>query len=66
VQIQLSDSTMILKVEDTGGPATYKPFRVGEADLPNSDWYNLKISATEIAHESVMTLRAVKLIPVKP
>jgi hypothetical protein len=65
VQVQLADSTMIVKVEDTGGRDTYKPFRVGEANLPNADWYNLKISATEIAHESVMTLRGVKLIPVK-
>jgi hypothetical protein len=65
VQIQLADSTSILKVADTGGSANYKPFRVGEANLPKADWYNLKISPTEIAHETVMNLRGVKLIPVK-
>jgi hypothetical protein len=66
VQVQLADSTLILKVEDTGGNATFKPFRVGEVNLPNSDWYNLRIAATEIAHESVMNIRSVKLVPVKP
>jgi hypothetical protein len=63
VQIQLADSTLILKVADTGGSA--KEFRAGEVELPAAHWYNLRISATEIAHETVMTLRGVKLIPVK-
>ncbi|HEV3301399.1 MAG TPA: hypothetical protein VG055_17235 [Planctomycetaceae bacterium] len=65
VQIQLADSTSILKVADTGGSVNYKPFRVGEANLPDAHWYNLKISPTEIAHETVMALKGVKLIPVK-
>ncbi|HEV8067916.1 MAG TPA: hypothetical protein VGP76_09270 [Planctomycetaceae bacterium] len=66
VQIQLADSTLSLKVADTGGPVNYKPFRVGEVNLPEAHWYNLRIAATELAHESVMNLKGVKLIPVKP
>jgi hypothetical protein len=63
-QIQLADSTLILKVADTGGSATYKTERVGEANLPEAHWYNLRIAATEIAHDTVMTLKGVKLIPI--
>jgi len=66
VQVQLADTPLFLKVVDTGGSAMYKKFRAGEVNLANSDWYNLKISATEIAHQTVMNLRGVKLIPVKP
>ena len=66
VQIQLADSTSILKVADTGSSANYKPFRVGEANLPKADWYNLKIWPTEIPHETVMALKGIKLVPVKP
>jgi hypothetical protein len=65
VQIQLADSTLILKVADTGGATSYKTVQAGEVNLPEAHWYNMRFVATEIAHETVMTLRSVKLIPVK-
>jgi len=65
VQVQLADSTLILKVDDTGGPTSYKTVQVGEVNLPEAHWYNLRLSVTEIAHETVMSLKGVKLIPVK-
>ncbi len=65
VQVQMVDTPLILKVADTGGSAMYKPFRAGEVSIPSAGWYNLRISATEIAHKSVMNLRGVKLIPIK-
>jgi hypothetical protein len=66
VQIQMADTPLILKVVDTGGSAMYKKFVAGEVNVPTADWYNLRISATDIAHKTVMNLRGVKLIPVKP
>ena len=65
VKIELGDTPLFFKVADTGGTAMYKKFNVGEVNLSGSHWYNLKISAPEIAHRSVMNLRGVKLIPVK-
>jgi hypothetical protein len=64
VQIQIADETMVLKVEDTGGSEATKTARVGEVNLPDAHWYNLRISATQIAHDTVMSIRRVKLIPV--
>jgi hypothetical protein len=66
VQIQLTDTPLVVNVVDTGGSVVYKKFRAGEVNLPKDDWYNLRISATAIAHQNVMNLRGVKLIPVKP
>jgi hypothetical protein len=61
----VSDQTLILKVANTGGSAVYKKFRVGEVNLPGGGWYNLRIAETANSQEPVMTLRGVRLIPVK-
>jgi hypothetical protein len=66
VQVQLTDTPLIVNVVDTGGSAVYKKSRAGEVNLPKDDWYNLRISATAIAHQTVMNLRGIKLIPIKP
>ena len=64
VQVQIGNlGDSIFTVADTGGSANYKSFRVGETVLLDDHWYNLRISATKIAHDTVMNLRAVKLIP---
>ena len=65
VKIELGDSPLFLKIADTGGTAMYKNVRAGEVNLTDSHWYNLKISPTEIAHKTVMSLRGVKLVPIK-
>jgi hypothetical protein len=62
---QTADETLILKIADTGGSAVYKKFRVGEVNLPSGGWYNLRIAKTANSQEPVMTLRGVRLIPVK-
>ncbi len=66
VDLQMGDTDLIVNVADTGGSGTFKSIRAGEVNFPTADWYNLKISATQIAHQTVMNLRGVKLIPVKP
>jgi hypothetical protein len=66
VEVQMGDADLIVNVADTGGSGTYKSVRAGEVNCPTADWYNLKISATQIAHQTVMNLRGVKLISVKP
>ena len=65
VVIQMGDTTLNLKVADTGGTAMYKKVIAGEVNLPDSHWYNLRMTAPEIAHKNVMNLRGVKLLPVK-
>jgi hypothetical protein len=65
VKIEVGDSPLFLKIADTGGTAMSKNVRAGEVNLTDSHWYNLKISATEIARKTVMNLRGVKLIPIK-
>jgi hypothetical protein len=66
VQVQMAGTDLIVNVADTGGSGKYNKVRAGEVNLPTADWYNLRISATQIAHQTVMNLRSVKLIPVKP
>jgi hypothetical protein len=61
----VSDQTLILKVANTGGSAVYKKFRVGEINLTGGGWYNLRIAEMANSKEPVMTLRGVRLIPVK-
>jgi hypothetical protein len=63
VQVQVADTNLTFTVADTGGSANYKPFRVGEVTFPDADWYNLRITAQNIAYDTVMNLRRVKLIP---
>ncbi len=65
MQVQFEDQSLPFKVADTGGSTTYKTFTVGEVNVASAHWCNLRIAVNEIAHETVMTLRRVKLIPVK-
>lgn len=65
MQAQFEDQSLPFKVADTGGATTFKTFTIGEVNAPSAHWYNLRISALEVAHETVMTLRRAKLIPVK-
>jgi hypothetical protein len=62
---EVSDQTLILKIANTGGSAVYKKFRVGEVNVSGGGWYNLRIAETADSQEPVMTLRGVRLIPVK-
>jgi len=65
VEIELASKggSSTFKVADTGGSGNYKSFRVLEVILLDAHWYNLRIRATELAHDTVMNLRGVKLIP---
>jgi hypothetical protein len=66
VRIEVAHASFTLQTSDTGGSGTFKTVRAGEVNLPVTGWYTLRIAATKVAHDTVMTLRDVSLVPIKP
>ena len=65
VLVEIEGAALQATVPDTGGRGTFKTVRAGEVDLPSPGWRDLRIVPLTIAHNEVMTLRGVRLVPAK-
>jgi hypothetical protein len=65
VRIEMAAAALQTTIPDTGGWNTVKTVRAGEVDVPSAGWFELRITPVTIAHDSVMILRGVKLVPIK-
>jgi hypothetical protein len=65
VRIEMAGVALQATIPDTGGSNTFKTVRAGEVEVPSAGWLELRITPITIAHQSVMTLRGVKLVPNK-
>ncbi len=52
-------------IADTGGRKTFKPLRAGMVNISSAGWRGLQIVPVKIAHDFVMILRGVRLVPVR-
>lgn len=65
VRVDMAGTALEATVPDTGGPSTFKTVRAGEVNVSAAGWFDLQITPVKIPHDSVMTLRTVKLVPTK-
>jgi hypothetical protein len=64
VRIEIGTSPLQVTVPDTGGPRTFTTIRAGNVEIPSAGWRDLRIVPVTIAHNSVMILRSVRLVPI--
>lgn len=65
VRIELANATLKGTIPSTGSKSEFQNLRLGEIDIPAAGWHVLRIVPVKVAHQSVMTLGSVKLVPIK-
>jgi uncharacterized protein DUF5077 len=65
VRVDLDAETFQVTIPNTGGNLTFKTVRAGQVDLPSAGWRGLRIVPVTVAHNSVMILRGVRLVPLE-
>jgi hypothetical protein len=65
IRVEMAGAALQATIPDTGGSNTFKTVRAGEVEVPSAGWFELRIAPVTIAHQSVMILRGVKLVPNK-
>lgn len=63
VRVEMDAAQLQVTIPDTGGSHTFKTVRAGQVDVSSAGWRELRIVPVTIAHNSVMTLRSVRLVP---
>jgi DUF5010 C-terminal domain len=64
VSITVNATKLEATIPDTGGWKTFKPVRAGTVNISSAGWQDLQIVPQKIAHDQVMILRGVRLVPV--
>ena len=64
VSVTLDGTKLEATIPDTGGWKTFKPVRAGTVNVSQPGWRDLQIVPVSIAHDGVMILRGVRLVPV--
>ena len=64
VRVDLDAEKLQVTIPDTGGDLTFKTVLAGQVDLPSAGWRDLRIVPVTVAHNSVMILRGVRLVPI--
>ena len=64
VHVELGAEKFQVTIPDTRGKLTFKTVRAGTVDLASAGFRDLRIVPVTVAHNSVMILRGVRLVPI--
>jgi hypothetical protein len=64
VSIDVDATKLEATIPNTGGWKTFKPVPAGTVNISSAGWRDLQIVPEKIAHDQVMILRGVRLVPV--